>query len=289
MSRSGDYKVMPRGEENDDDIKAAINAHDVQNSSTRVTGRDNDDDEDDAPRGPPPKGFWEVIVRIRELELESIYGNWTNWMQKALQFWGLFNIILYYQLDRGGMFKDGNVLDPIEGSEGAGTTVDPREFYAWFETILLWMAAVSVLGMRHAASIDAVRITLGIMSAAMLWLPIRFALELSFAQSRGSLFDEDNDETYNLTIYLVIMTPVLFLLLLKYVWILYIIQSRLSAGEDLPDLDQPEGDDDDPIGDITEARENEIRIMGKKEDIQKALDDVPVEQRVTIPGNTENV
>ena len=55
------------------------------------------------------------------------------------------------------MFKEGRALDPIEGSDGSGTITDPREFYAWVETILLWLAAGGVLAMRHSGSLDAVR------------------------------------------------------------------------------------------------------------------------------------
>ncbi len=65
---------------------------------------------------------------------------------------GLLNIILYYMLDRGGLFRDAitvhNGLDPEIVGEAATTITDPRELYSWLQTILFWMTAGCVIYMR---------------------------------------------------------------------------------------------------------------------------------------------
>lgn len=112
MSGSRHYRVGPEiKEDNDANIKVnssvvvSTSGYSAPNSSgNNATLAAADDDDETRGLGPPPKGCIEVILRIRELELETIYSDWTNWMHKFLQFYGLFNIILYYQLDRGGEY-----------------------------------------------------------------------------------------------------------------------------------------------------------------------------------------
>lgn len=260
-----------------------INMPSVSRGSGYRVQPNNSTDEGDDVATSPPKGCIEVHWRMRELDLMTVYSDWTNWMHKILNIGATVNVVVFYQVDRGGLFRPANQLDVVEGSEGVGTTVDPREFYMWVQSSLMWVAVGAVLAMRNSGSLDSIRIALAVMVLAFLWLPIRMALELDFSLGRGDYGDPSLVEMNN---FLVIQTPIFMILLFRYVWILYVVQSRVANGEDLPDLDVEDDDSSDvDASEETAVLENRLRLQGKREDIEAALAALPEEDRATIHDN----
>ena len=74
-------------------------------------------------------GCIEMHRKLHELDLNIIYSSWTGWMVPTLGAAAVLDVTLYYFLDRGGLFRPENVIDPNEA--GVSTVVDPRQMLAW--------------------------------------------------------------------------------------------------------------------------------------------------------------
>lgn len=84
-------------------------------------------------------GCIEMHGKLHELDLNIIYSDWTGWMVPALGVAAVLDVALYYFLDRGGMFRPANVIDPNDA--GVSTVVDPRELLAWLTVTAYSLAA----------------------------------------------------------------------------------------------------------------------------------------------------
>ena len=100
---------------------------------------DTDADLDAEEDGNKAAGCIELHRKLHELDLNTIYSDWTGWMVPALGLAAVLDVTVYYFLDRGGLFRPTNVIDPDEA--GVSTVVDPREFFSWLTATVYALAA----------------------------------------------------------------------------------------------------------------------------------------------------